>query len=381
MPRRSGHSSPGRALVLSAGLQAGAFDQDERFVQVLDREGGIVAATPRVARQPPIGVEEHARAPEKRIFTLERDDVPGVEGQARLLGRSLDTPRGALLVLVGVSLEERDDALQGLLGELFVVGPAALLLASLLAYALAQAALRPVEAMRTEAAAISAAEPSRRLPRPEARDEISRLADTLNEMLARLEAALVRERSFVADASHELRTPLALLKSELELALRRPRSPAELEQALRSAAHETDRLVRLAEDLLVLARSDQGRLPLRRTPVSAAGILSQVAERFRPEAERAGRAIQVVAPDGLRVVGDVVRLEQALGNLVDNALRHGGGAIRLSARERNGAVELHVADGARGFRPSSWPVPSSASLEPTMPAPAKEAVSASPWWK
>jgi two-component system, OmpR family, sensor kinase len=336
---------------LNAALQAGTFDQDERFVQVLDRRGRIVAATPGLMGQPLIGVEELTRMGANDTLTVERDEVRGVEGPARLLARSIDSSAGARVVVVGLSLEERNDALERLLGELFIVGPVALLLASLLAYALARSALRPVEAMRVEAAAISAAEPSRRLSLPKARDEISRLADTLNKMLARLESALTRERNFVADASHELRTPLALLKSELELALRRPRSAAELEQALRSAAHETDRLVRLAEDLLVLARSDQGRLPLRRIPVSAAAILAQVAERFRPEAERAGRAILVDTPDRLRVVGDDVRLEQALGNLIDNALRHGGGAIRLSALEKNGAVELHVADEGAGLPP------------------------------
>jgi signal transduction histidine kinase len=203
--------------------------------------------------------------------------------------------------------------------------------------------------MRAEAAAISAAEPGRRLPLPTSRDEVSRLGETLNDMLGRLESALERERSFVADASHELRTPLALLKAELELALRRPRSPAELEQALGSAAAETDRLAQLAEDLLILARSDQGRLPLRRAPVPARDILSGVAERFRRRAETAGRTIEVDAPDRLDVLADPVRLEQALGNLVENALRHGRGSVRLRAEERDGCVELHVLDEGAGL--------------------------------
>jgi heavy metal sensor kinase len=329
----------------------GFVDQDERFVQVINPDGGIIDATPLVAQRPLVGPDELARAERDDAFTFERHDVPGIEGEIRLLAVPIEGRDGTLVLVVGASLEERDDALRGFLGELVIVGPAALVLASVLAYALATAALRPVESMRAEAAAISAAEPGRRLPLPESRDEVFRLGQTLNEMLERLEGALERERSFVADASHELRTPLALLKAELELALRRPRSPEELEQALRSAAAESDRLARLAEDLLVLARSDQGRLPLRRAPLSAAVILANVAERFRPEAENDGRSIEVDSPNGLEVVGDALRLEQALGNLVDNALRHGRGALLLRAVEFDGRVELHVTDEGGGFTP------------------------------
>jgi signal transduction histidine kinase len=205
--------------------------------------------------------------------------------------------------------------------------------------------------MRGEAAAISGSEPGRRLPLPHSRDEIRRLGETLNRMLERLETALERERSFVADASHELRTPLALLKTELELALRRPRSQAELEQALRSAAAETDRLARLAEDLLLLARSDQGQVPLRRSAVSARDLLMGVVERFSQRAQAAGRAIEVDAPEGLSLTADPLQLEQALGNLLENALRHGDGNIRLAAADRDGQIELHALDEGRGFPP------------------------------
>ncbi|MGH3029299.1 MAG: sensor histidine kinase [Gaiellaceae bacterium] len=331
--------------------ETGFVDQDERFAQVIDPEGGIVDATPLVAQRPLVGPDELARAASEDAFTFQRGDIPGIEGEIRLLAVPIEGRDRTLVLVVGASLEERDDALRGFLGELVIVGPAALVLASVLGYALATAALRPVESMRAEAAAISAAEPGRRLPLPQSRDEVHRLGDTLNAMLERLENALERERSFVSDASHELRTPLALLKTELELALRRPRSAAELEQAIRSAAAESDRLARLAEDLLVLARFDQGRLPLRRGPLSAAVILANVAERFRPEAENEGRSIKVDSPDGLEVVGDELRLEQAFGNLVDNALRHGRGAVLLRAVDSDGRVELHVTDEGEGFTP------------------------------
>jgi two-component system, OmpR family, sensor kinase len=292
---------------------------DERFIQVLSSDGRVLETTPR-----------------------------DFDGPARTLERTVESPEGTVVVVVGAALEDRDETLSGFLAELLLIGPAALLAASLLGYALAAAALRPVETMRAEAESISGAEPGRRLPLPRSRDEVRRLGATLNAMLGRLESALERERSFVADASHELRTPLALLKAELDVALRRPRSSAELEQALRSAADETDRLVRLAEDLLVLARSDQGRLALRVEAVPASTLLATVADRF-------GESVQVSAPDGLEVVGDEARLEQALGNLVDNALRHGAGPVQLSAGAANGAVELHVLDEGPGFPPDFLP--------------------------
>jgi two-component system OmpR family sensor kinase len=323
--------------------------QDESLTQVLDREGRIVYATPHVRERPLLGSEERDRVLSRGSLSLERAGVPGVETRAKLLATSVDTPSGELVLVVGASLEERDEALAGFLRELLLVGPAALVLASLLGYGIATAALRPVESMRTEADAVSGTEPGRRLPLPASRDEISRLGETLNAMLDRLESTLEHERAFVDNASHELRTPLSLLKTELELALRRPRSQEELEEALRSAAVETDRLVQLAEDLLVLARSDQGRLPLRREPVSARELVGRVAERFARRAEAAHRPIEVEVPPELRVEADAPRLEQALGNLVDNALRHGRGAIRLRGVERDGAVELHVVDQGSGF--------------------------------
>jgi two-component system, OmpR family, sensor kinase len=281
--------------------------------------------------------------------------VPGVEGRVRVLAASVDTPLGRRTVVVGTSLADRDEALRGLLAQLLIVAPIALLLCSLLGYWLARAALRPVEAMRAEAAAISGSEPGRRLPSGAAHDEIERLAETLNAMLERLERAIERERSFVADASHELRTPLALLKAELELALRKPRTASELEQALKSAAAETDRLVRLAEDLLVLAQADDGRLPLRRDTIRAGALLGSVQEAFRPRAETAGRTIEGETANGVALDADPMRLEQALGNLVDNALRHGSGSVRLSAVERDGRVEFHVLDEGQGFPPAFLP--------------------------
>jgi two-component system, OmpR family, sensor kinase len=286
---------------------------------------------------------------------VERGRVQGVDGPLRIRSESFGPPEARRLIVVGTALGDRNDALRQLLGQFVIVGPIALLLSSALGYLLAGAALRPVEAMRAEAAAISGEDPGRRLHPGKARDEITRLGETLNAMLARLERAIQRERSFVADASHELRTPLALMKAELDLALRKPRTAPELEEALRSAAAETDRMIRLAEDLLVLAQADDGRLPLRRDELRATDLLETVQGAFQGRAEESGRAIQTLAANGVALTGDRLRLEQALGNLVDNALRHGSGDVSLSAVDRNGQVELHVVDEGQGFPPDFLP--------------------------
>jgi signal transduction histidine kinase len=236
-----------------------------------------------------------------------------------------------------------------------VGGFGALLLSSLLGYGVAAAALRPVESMRRRAATISGAEPGKRLPVSPARDELSRLGDTLNEMLARLEVALEHERGFVADASHELRTPLATMRTELELALRRGRSVEELQAALRSATDETDQLCRLAEDLLVLARSDQGRLPVRLEELRVVEVLRRVRDRFGARARSSGREIRIESPDDMFVRADPIRLEQALSNMADNALRHGAGTVLLSASANGDRIRIQVSDEGDGFQPDFVP--------------------------
>jgi signal transduction histidine kinase len=281
--------------------------------------------------------------------------IAGLRGVWRLVAEPVPAPGGRAALVAATSLAARDEALDRLARELFVGAPLALAIAILGGYLVAAAALRPVDAMRARAADITASTPGRRLPVPEARDELSRLASTLNDMLARLEAAFEHERRFVADASHELRTPLTMLRTELELALRQRRSPAELERALQSAAEETERLSLLADDLLLIARSDQGRLPVRPERVDTREVFDTVAERFNAAAAAHGRRIVVASEESISVVADRMRLEQALGNLVANALRYGAGGVDLRASVKNGTIELHVTDEGRGFAPEFLP--------------------------
>ena len=327
----------------------GLTEQAESFAQVLDGRGRVIEDSSE-GRPVALLTDEEAAKAQSETIIVDHHDVRGVDGgHARLLATPIQSPRQERVVVVGTSLEDRNETLGNLSRLLLIGGPIALLLASLAGYGVTSLALRPVERMRRRAGAISTAEPGMRLPVPRTDDEIGRLGRTLNEMLARLETAFQRERTFVSDASHELRTPLTVLKTELELALRKGRSHEELEAALRSAVEETDRLVQLAEDLLVIARYDQGVLPVRLAPLEVDDVLADVQARFAVRSRETDRALVAEAPDGLSLTADRERLRQALANMVDNAFRHGRGTVRVSARQSNSHVELHVSDEGPGF--------------------------------
>jgi signal transduction histidine kinase len=310
-------------------------DRGDDIAQILDADGQIVAGAPGFESQSLLS-DSQRRDARTRVVAVRRR-APGEEGELSLLAASA----GPRIVVVGAFLEDRDDALASLDALLFVGLPVALLLAGGAGYVVAGSALRPIERLRTRAEALGARDLAQRLPVTEADDEVRRLAVTLNGMLERLDDAFARERAFVGDASHELRTPLARLKAELELAARGGRSVEQLEAAVRSAAADTDHLILLAEDLLVLARADQGKLPLRTERIDVRELLDETRRRSAPEA-----AVEVA--DGLTLTGDRLRLQQALANLVDNAQRHGRAPITLTAEADEHGVTLHVRDAGPG---------------------------------
>jgi signal transduction histidine kinase len=277
--------------------------------------------------------------------------LPAARGRA-LRAFVLPTTEGQrLFVVVGSSMAQLSHTLASLRLLLMVAGPAALALACLSAWLLAGAALRPVERMRQEAAAISVSEPSRRLPVPGTNDEVARLGRTLNLLLDRLQDAADREQRLLDDASHELRTPLSILKAELDLTLSREREPAELEAALRSASEETDRLARLAEDLLVLSRARAGGLHIHRRSTSLADLLDRACAGHRTRASDRGARIECLAP-AVEIPVDPMRLRQALDNLLDNAIRHGpetGGLIRVQAAVSAGVATVLTENSGPGF--------------------------------
>jgi two-component system, OmpR family, sensor kinase len=274
--------------------------------------------------------------------------------QLHLLARAV-AGSGPHVLVVGVSLADRNRALASLRRLAFIGGPIALLIACAAGYVVAAKALAPVESIRRRAAHIYGFESHERLPVPAARDEIQRLGETLNEMLTRVEEVIGRGRLLVAGASHELRTPLTILRLELDDALAGGRSREDLEAAIRSASEEVSRLTALAEDLLLIARADQVRLPIDKEPFELEGVMRVVTARYAQLDGLKGREVTFDATGAPVISADVARIDQALSNMVDNALRYGNGCVMVKAGEHNGNVELHVYDEGPGFPPEFLP--------------------------
>ena len=339
------------AIVQQSGPEAVANtpleDAEESFAQVLDLDGRLLvsAGTARLAALSPPEVDDATAGD----TWLERF-LPGVDGRARILAKEVPTDEN-VVVVVGQSLVNRDEALRDVRNSFAVVGPAAVLVASVMGFWLARLGLRPVEEMRRTAMDISARRTGRRLPLPQAHDEIRRLGETLNDMLDRLERSFERERSFVSDASHELRTPIAVAKTELEGALRSGDFGPDVGDALKAAIEECDSLGQLAEDLLIVARTDEDGLALLLEPLPVWTVLDGVRDRFIDRAASHDRDIVVDVEGDHDLFGDRVRLRQALGNLVDNALRHGAGTVTLRSSRLEDAVAIDVSDEGSGFAP------------------------------
>jgi two-component system, OmpR family, sensor kinase len=344
------HAMEAKQLVAASGSPVDALLRSgERLAQVYDADGRVVAST-RALSGARLLTPAEARSATRGGLRLERTQTPRGAALVRALVLRRE-PARPLTVAVGEQLNRRDDALGRLRLLLMIAGPLALMLATYAGYQVAGAALRPVERMRLRAQSITDRDTSERLPVPATNDEIEALGHTLNELLARLDSALRRERRLLSDASHELRTPLAVLHAEVQLALRGRRTPDELRDALERVARQSDRLNRLAEDLLVFARADQGRPPIRREPVSARDLLEGAALRSAAAARAAHRRVEVGEADELALRADPDRAAQAVDNLVANALLHGRGDVELSARRTGDSVELHVADHGSGFPP------------------------------
>lgn len=330
----------------------GFVERGESYAQLLDRYGRVITATSPLSTTHLLD-SRNVRAALHGPIYLDHGPIPGLNEPSRLLATSVSpSARTQNVLVVGATAQNNAETLASFRHELLIAGPFALLLTAAAGYGLAGLSLRQVEHMRRRAAAISAETAHERLPLPATGDEVQRLGETLNEMLDRLEAALERERGFVADAGHELRTPLALLRTELETTLRYGGTPEELRQAVQTSFGEVDRLTELAEDLLLLASTERGKLPLRRERLAASELLDSVATRFAWRAESEGRWLDASAGADIVLTADRLRLEQALGNLVENALRYGGGPVHLEAVAVEGSLELHVRDAGAGFSPA-----------------------------
>jgi len=326
----------------------GLIEHREAFAQVLGPDGIVLGTSQGLAG--PLMDAARVRAIRSQVFSYQ--NLPGVEAGARLFTLPVTRDGRRYLVIVGSSLSDRADALRMIERFFLLGGPVALAIACSVGWILAGTSLRPVDRMRRQAAAISAAGAGQRLSVPPADDEVGRLARTLNGMLGRIDDAALAERRFLDNASHELRTPLTALKAELDLARSRPRTAADLAAVVDSASEETDRLVRMADDLLVLARAGQGRLGVQPEETPVRELLDASAAMFARRAAAAAITIEVTAPEATAWL-DRARIRQAVDNLVDNALRYAQTTITMQAVAGNGTVTIAVSDDGPGLPPGS----------------------------
>jgi heavy metal sensor kinase len=265
--------------------------------------------------------------------------------------------RDGLVILVGQRLRKPLEKLRNFLGVTIGVGAAILVLALAGGWFLASHALAPIRRISETASSISASNLSQRIDVARTENELGRLAGTLNDTFARLEAAFERQMRFTADASHELRTPLSIVLSQSELALKKDRAPEEYREALDACLRASMRMKGTVDGLLTLARADAGDIDLAREPVDLKSLLEETVAMLRPMAEQAGLALDLAAAEAVRTRGDAGRLREVATNLVTNAIRYNrpGGRVDVSLRAEADAAVLTVADTGPGIPEADRP--------------------------
>ena len=328
----------------SGSLSTGEGDQS--LVQIVDAQGRVIASSPSVDGEHPIVT---ARLDVGTTKTLVTDALPiGEGGDFVVVQRGARTPDGPVTIVVAESLELVAESTAIVVGLLAVGYPLVLVAVGGTSYWLVGRALAPVEQMRRRVATIhGTSKATERVPVPETHDEISRLAETMNAMLDRLDITSQSQRQFVADASHELRSPLATIRAVHEIAALHPEAQ-EWDQAGRDVLGELDRVDRLVADMLLLARADERGIPLTLDEVDLDDILRQEADRLR---RLTTLEITLHAPP-VRVIADRHQLARALRNLTDNAARHCSSRVELRLTEADDSATIEVIDDGPGIPPA-----------------------------
>ena len=336
------------------------FAEDRGMYYLIEHHGFVVLSSALALRlgavvPPADGVREvdlGGRRFHERLTTLTKlgdDEEGGAAEQVR--------------VVVAKDLAPIEQAIDSLAAQLAVVGPAVLVLSLAGGLLLVSRALRPIDRIAKTAEEINATDLSRRLD-ARGSDEIARLAGTLNDLFARLEASFERQARFTADASHELRTPLSLVAGNVELALNRPRTAEEYKEAIQEIGEAADRMRSVVEGLLTLARADAKSVPLKREPVLLCSLADDVARLHRPLAEKAQVVVsvdwqgQLAGSQGeVRVTGDPERLKELISNLLTNAIRYNkpGGKVIVRTSSSDGVARLVVEDTGIGIPAEDLP--------------------------
>jgi signal transduction histidine kinase len=320
----------------------GGGDREDRFLQLLDNRGRVVAASANVqgaaAAAPPL-----APGAKPSFHTV---SLPALSAyQFRVLARPVESRPGVRTLVAGKNLDDVDESVRILTTSLTLAIPAVVTLLGFLVWWLTGRVLRPVESIRSEVASIQGTELHRRVPVPGSYDEISRLARTMNEMLDRVEHAIGQQRRFVADASHELRSPLTRIRSDLEVGIAYPHT-RDPDSTYRSLLADTISLQGLVDDLLFRARSESGPISRPSEPIDLDDLVLEEAQRLR---ERGRVQVDVRAVSAARVLGDAEQLARAIRNLTSNAERHATRTVTLELREDAEHSLLVVADDGPGI--------------------------------
>jgi heavy metal sensor kinase len=317
----------------------------DALAQILDSNARVIAESGGEAAQPPLvsrAALVAARAGARQRVTI---DVGQPRTRYRADVRPVDRLGRRFVAVTAESLAPADRSVHRVVILFLIGGPIALLLTAAGGWWLARKALLPVERMTEQADRMGTGSLDRRLEQPRTEDEVARLARTLNSMLDRVERGVEDKQRLIADASHELRTPLTVMRSEIDVALDDPALDGAARAVLASARDEVDRMTRLVADLLVLASMDEGGLELVEEPVDMRALAAAVAHRFE-----ARGPVAVTGDAGAIVLGDSIRLDQALSNLVDNALKFGAGAeVDVEVATRDGEVRVAVTDRGPGI--------------------------------
>jgi len=311
-------------------------------IQLLDDRGKVIHAS---ADAPPTPLASIVVPPAQTV-SVGRIQLAGDRGDYWVTARGVATPAGPVTVLVGADREPVETTVGTVAVLLAISGPLLVVLVAGATYLLVGRALQPVEEIRSRVASISTAQLDDRVPVPPTRDEIAHLAQTMNDMLARLQAGHAAQRRFVSDASHELRSPLAAISAALDLVHHRP-DMLDAELIDDALIPETHRMRDLVEDLLLLARADEQQLARRPVGVDLDDILATESARLHGYSHLVVHS-SIVA---VRVTGDAAHLARMVRNLVDNAARHARSTVELHCASRGGVAVLRIADDGPGIPP------------------------------
>ncbi len=341
-----------------------------KFIQVLDGSGNIGRKSENLKNiQLPISLYALRNAT-KGIITYETNHAIGNTPLRIITFPIIENNHVTKIVQIASSLEEVEEALNTLFIILIITVPLALMVASFGGQLLAHKALKPVDHITQTARMITSKNLNQRITPLKVKDEISRLIDTFNEMISRLDQSFQQIKQFSSDASHELKTPLTILKGEAEVALRKERTPLEYQQVLKSNLEEINRMSQIIDDLLLLSKADMGEIRLNKEEINVTEILNEVVNQLSWLANSKG--LQLITSNhksNMNIFGDALRIRELFINLIENGIKYTeeGGSVHVTLskelepplknqtneveEEKSGYIKITVSDTGIGIAP------------------------------